>query len=400
MALKAAKDNTSFFSSLALNVLGESSKAQDYAQAILDANAKVDQALSDANAALTALQEAKKEADKLPAGTANLDTLKTSITAAIKDAKGTDSLAAQVAKVTSTTGKMTAADVAAKVAVIIEKAGTNYIGKTTNFPMNTEGRATVVTYGSRVHSPVSRIATALYCQFNAVKRDDAPAHALTWEVVVGKDKVGGGGGGAISSSGDDGFRRMASFEGMDGGNRETSTTSNLEGIDHTYLGIKGIIYCLEQRCPATNGKPGAGWYWNVRPENRHRHPVRTGSGYEEFTDYAHYGYSLAGGSDTDLATGSNDGGIEAFGLPHDDTESPTRPTTNAAAGLTASTTIPGNNTATYSGGALGISVVTADGKAIKSGQFTADVELTATFATSPTVTGTVKNFKGNAVGNN
>ena len=73
----------------------------------------------------------------------------------------------------------------------------------------------------------------------------------------------------------------------------------------------------------------------------------------------------------------------------------------AAAALATNTAL--GNTATYSGNALGISVLTMpDGsnhKAIKSGEFTADVKLTATFHnTSPTVEGTMNNFKGNAVG--
>ena len=47
----------------AVKVMGESSDGEANAQAILDAKAKVDQALTDANAALTALQDVKTKAD-------------------------------------------------------------------------------------------------------------------------------------------------------------------------------------------------------------------------------------------------------------------------------------------------------------------------------------------------
>ena len=56
--------------------------------------------------------------------------------------------------------------------------------------------------------------------------------------------------------------------------------------------------------------------------------------------------------------------------------------------------------ATYKGDAVGMSVVNdSDGEAISSGAFTAKVNLTATFATAPTIEGTINNFSGN-VGDN
>ena len=51
--------------------------------------------------------------------------------------------------------------------------------------------------------------------------------------------------------------------------------------------------------------------------------------------------------------------------------------------------------ATYTGGAAGIAVVTdSDDEATRSGRFTADVSLTATFGAAPTLGGTVSNFQG------
>ena len=414
MALKAARDSANQLfdsptaASPALNVMGESSEAQKRAQAILDANANVEQALSDANAALAALETAKGEADKLPDGTANLATLKANIAKGITDAKsnrdavkkikddkGANSLVEQVAKVTGGgAGTRKAADIAADVALIIAKAGTNYIGKTTTLPSDINGLGlSLPTYGTAPGTSGNFANLYRDTANDVTRKNDAPPHAFTWEEIVGKDKVEKK---TIGSSAADGVQPMASFEGMDAGtgnNRMTLTAPNLSGLTHTYLGITGVAYCLEQRCPVTNGKLGAGWYWTVAPENRHKHWVRKASGYEEFTDYAHYGYWIRGETDAGLVIENNqDNGIKTFGFPHNQA--------TASSALGESSTIPGDNKATYTGKALGISVVTKDKKAIKSGQFTADVELTATFAAEPKVTGTVKNFKGNAVGSN
>ena len=55
-------------------------------------------------------------------------------------------------------------------------------------------------------------------------------------------------------------------------------------------------------------------------------------------------------------------------------------------------------TATYSGPAVGISVMTNDkGEGVASGHFDADVTLTARFAESPTLGGNIRNFRGSAV---
>ena len=58
-------------------------------------------------------------------------------------------------------------------------------------------------------------------------------------------------------------------------------------------------------------------------------------------------------------------------------------------------------TASYSGGAVGISVTTdADGDAVASGRFDANVNLTARFGATPTLFGYITNFRGNAVNPN
>ena len=109
----------------------------------------------------------------------------------------------------------------------------------------------------------------------------------------------------------------------------------------------------------------------------------------EETDYASYGYWLAIPHDSDAITE-----VHVLGVPKS-------PRAVPATSLAAKASL--DNTATYTGNALGMSVLTAaDGskrKAIKSGQFTADVKLTATFdGTSSTVEGKISNFRGNAVG--
>ena len=81
-------------------------------------------------------------------------------------------------------------------------------------------------------------------------------------------------------------------------------------------------------------------------------------------------------------------------------------TTDTAAAISPEEIGGDDGTATYSGTAAGMSVVTVpnpdgDGRvAGSSGAFTADVTLNATFGGTPTIDGTITNFMGGAVGSN
>ena len=300
MSLKGATTKATMLS--AVKVKGESSVAEANAQAVLDAKAKVDSALTEATAALTALQEAKTEADALPADTPNLEELKKELAKAIteatahrdaiqalKDAKGNDSLAKLVEKVTGTGDKkMTLADIAAAVAVEVEKAMVFVSGFTTTYPLITGGKPLTAT--------------------------------TAWSFV---------------------------------------------GLFRNALGTDELTEDFTER--AVSDLPGVSLRSN---------------------DYATYGYWLGIPKEGDTIQQ-----LHVFGVPKDQRIAPD-------AAFVSDDKL--GNTATYSGKALGFSVLAApDGrnrKAIKSGEFTADVKLTASFGATPTVEGTVTNFEGNAVG--
>ena len=195
-------------------------------------------------------------------------------------------------------------------------------------------------------------------------------------------------------------------------NADTATIGNLR-----YKGVLGRLVCqvANAQCKASdgklNGKPqtaqtqGTWFFVPVDPslatddttgfdagdtayEGRY---LKRGGNYVEYDDYADYGYWLT----TDRNTVSD---------PNDDTVTITAtsasPNDRGIASRTDSNGYP--LTAKYNGHALGIAAVDTFGstgdRTTRSGEFTADVELTAKFDATPSLEGTIDNFGGVAAG--
>ena len=370
----------------AIDVKGESATAAANAQAVLDAVGKVEMAAMNADRALTALKQAMMDADALPEGTANLDQLKIEIGNAIEAAEanleaaegvrddlGAGSLAALEAMIVDN-GEKTAAMWGMDVAASIQTGLTAYA-------IGTDHASAPGTASNTIKNPVSM--------------NDAPVNAMTWEDIVGMDNV------MTKPLGE--LTKVASLMGMtpaavgitvpEAGVAYSATAQADDDATtnpDNYMGIQGSVYCLATTCMVDDdGKLGAGWYFSPTDDTQ-RYMHKVGTGYVPFDDYASYGYWL-------MVDGN--GAVEDFR---------TFATSGADATETAAIStaeIGGDDgTATYSGAAAGMSVVTVpnpdgDGRvAGKSGAFTADVTLNATFGETPTIDGMITNFKGDAVG--
>ena len=173
---------------------------------------------------------------------------------------------------------------------------------------------------------------------------------------------------------------------------DLSATGNTDGVgtaNGSYNGIPGAIFCLggTDGCKVTDGKLGAGWYFSPNdPKALYvANPDMAGM-YMAATMYATYGYWL-----TYNPAGTDPVGAAVGIALYSDT---TANTANLNLGQAGTGDDATDVTATYSGSAVGISK-----RGDASGQFTADVNLTAKFAVAPTLRGSISNFQGNAVGN-
>ena len=150
----------------------------------------------------------------------------------------------------------------------------------------------------------------------------------------------------------------------------------------SYNGIPGTVICLggDDGCSVNAaGTLVGGWYFTPNDGDA-LYVAGSGGTYMVATMYSTYGYWLE-------YTSGAVSGVALYST-----------TTAAVNTLDLGQAGTGDNatdvTATYRGSAVGIS---AHGD--KSGQFTADVNLTAKFAATPTLRGSISNFRGNAVGN-
>jgi hypothetical protein len=161
--------------------------------------------------------------------------------------------------------------------------------------------------------------------------------------------------------------------------------------DATHNGIVGMAICLGDDCvvgagPDADDADGrmltGSWYFTPNSEEQTYLRNADDTAYVEEDMFVKFGHWLTtDGTDftihTYAYTEANTSGLD---VDQDDDDNDVK--------------------ATYKGDAVGMSVVNdSDGEAISSGAFTAKVNLTATFATAPTIEGTIKNFSGN-VGDN
>ena len=148
-----------------------------------------------------------------------------------------------------------------------------------------------------------------------------------------------------------------------------------------YKGIGGTLFCAGSDCDVNaNGNLTGGWYFTPADgdELYIADSAEAGS-YMAAVMYAQYGYWLTYGVD-----GSPTGVATYAAKGHADTNTENLDLTRGADATT-------DVTATYTGDAVGIAV-----RDETSGQFTADVTLTATFGASPMLGGTISGFDGKA----
>ena len=359
----------------AFQVKGDSETAKASAQKILDAEKDLsDSVVTSVQGAIDALKARKTTAEGLPADTPGRAELIRAIESAISQAEadleaikkvkkdqagGEGSVGRLALKIKGADGEGTATTWAEKVAQEMEKAATPYIGLATtdgtdkaNLPMNTGGKTKVSTWSDfrtgtdgvtattvRQSLGSSIPGTPFYGNPNIKFKDDVGGRAKTWKEILGQDKV-------VKRAVTVGLIEMIPLEeGMNVGTSLSGQSGvNLNGLGYVYKGINGTAYCLENECTVTDGKLGAGWYWTPEDKNKYWKTSVTTGDYEEFKDYAEYGYWM----------GENSSGIVTdtgyFGIPKD------AATTMPAAALAANTAL--GNEATYRGKALGLSIVT------------------------------------------
>jgi len=221
---------------------------------------------------------------------------------------------------------------------------------------------------------------------------------------------------------------LSAFVNLPGGSRTAGDTlkasdiATVTGLDRlTYKGVTGRLVCqaIAAQCNGTGGKLSGSapkvnsdgsstlgdWFfvpvdptspgWGTGTDAYIGRYFQRGGAYVEYRDYADYGYWI-----TTNTQGTPD--------PSDDTVTITATSRSPADWDTTKWTAftqPGNpkpTTAKYDGKALGIAAVdsfsTSGTRSTQSGEFTADVELTAKFDATPSLEGTIDNFGGVAAG--
>ena len=394
-ALKMAKDYSEMITTLGSD--GNSRKARESAQKVLDARKGLQDAIAAAKTAKTAAEEAKEAlpADAEPLLVKGLDDAIKKADTQIKAAQallaadGAETLASYVEKVTGADedNLMTAADKGDEVAKAIATA---------------LGAYTVATDHGAV-KPGDTVKAA-----NKVVMHDAPGH--TWAEIVGASKlmdrqISTGEDGVTLAGGATRSVKVASIAGMkvtdvfgadttlvDATGLPTDAPGDGEEVTnaaYTYHGIPGTLICGGDDCKAEDGILTGSWYFT--PTNPMAYYTRVAGEMTYSPDmYAEYGHWLTADGTVKTFAGRGDtadGGttVEQSGL-----WGAVNPNDAMTADLATS--------ASYSGKAAGRSVhneIDGNGRVTKqhSGRFTADVSLTATFAATPTLGGTVDNFQ-------
>ena len=227
----------------------------------------------------------------------------------------------------------------------------------------------------------------------AVEMDDH--QGVTWAMIVGDDNLSDM---RIAMSGG-GTRpvKAASVAGMDASAAipvNTPANAVADGTEFTsvvnggaWQGIPGTVFCAGSDCGVSaEGALTGSWFFTPDLPMKSYIAADDGMGYRPETLYARFGHWLT------VVAGSGETTVHAYAS----TAAMGNPALGAPAGdLTESS-------ASYAGKAAGMSVhMTFDDQGartgVSSGAFTAEVNLTAQFGASPTVSGTISGFEGNAV---
>ena len=402
-AVMAAMEASGKITTRAPGVAGNSATAQANAQAVLAAQTAANNAVNTANTAVQSAKDALVEAEALPADNPNRDTLISALKAAIEDAEGhakaaatsrggdDDALAKAVKDVKGDDpeaegypmtpaqhGRDVAMDVAMALVPADEADGARQRG---------------------VHGVMEPEGTFVD---DAVMMNDHQGH--TWEEIVGADNVVEKRIGATTGGTE--VVKAASFAGMALDSITTDAPEVGVEIDDgaqyntaDYMGIPGRVFCAGSDCMVEKGEEEdskalltGSWYFTPTNGNEWYVKLMAEAEYTVENMYAQFGHWLSDTGDAD-SPGVN---FNSYAM-----------TTGNMGEVDVTTVRTGENdlltdtSASYRGPAAGMSVEkTTDSDAnvteINSAAFTATVNLKATFGMSPTLGGTVTDFRGDA----
>ncbi len=382
-------------------VKGDSAMAVANAQKVLDAEMAANDAVMDADDALQAAMDAKTAAEALAADDPGRAGAITAAEEAIKQATAQKTAAMAIVDAAEDTTNAPTID-SLKGAVAMVKGDNPLVEGYPKMP---------AAFGKDVASDVrTAIGTAApgtngtiadATSMDGIKNDAADIGAMTWAMIVGEDNI------MMERIGDtNAALPVASIAGMDASAVDKTATAVLSSTGGTngdgkypdgvaqgtasvtgtpgteYMGIPGAVWCLggADGCSVdADGKLVGGWYFTPADDDE-LYVAGTGGTYMVATMYATYGYWLT-------YTSGAASGVTLYAAS-------TANTTSLDLGQAGTGDNATDVTATYRGSAIGISE-----RGDSSGQFTADVNLTAKFATAPTLRGSITNFQGNAVGN-
>ena len=377
-----------------LSVGGESALAEANAGRILSAQAAATQAVTAAEAAKTRAMNAKAEAEALPAENADRAALIAALDAAVMQADDSittatavrdgEALRAAVQAVTGTNAQnpRTPAQIGMAVAEDVGAALADSGGTPT--------RVTI-----RDALPADDAVTSTVVAF-----DDA--QGMTWAGIVGEanlvDRRIATGSSATKAVKAVSVAGMMLTEVFDANNIPSDIATAGDGTQYggsagsNHRAIAGVIFCAGADCGVEgtgDGRTLAGSWYFTPDDPEASYVADTGTAAEDYVPellYARYGHWLT-------VDGTGAVTVNLYSAPGT-SNTPTDFSLGVASGEP--------STATYAGGAAGMSVhrtfdVNGAQTGIASGAFTADVRLTAKFGTSPTLEGRVENFRGSAV---
>ena len=399
-AQKSATDSAEKLTTM--EVAGDSSAAMMNAHAILTAQSDAAQAVMDAKAALDSANAAKMAAEDIADDHPQKDALTAAIDAAIEEAEAQVKAATDIRDgdpIKNAVAEVTGGEDADPQGT--PRSIANIVGMDIAMALLPtsviDGTGTRHTHGTA--SPADTVADEL-----KVEMDDRVGQ--TWAEIVGETTKM-----RIATSGTDTNEvDAASVDGMTLTSAATVTATDAfadDGlqVDATYKGIAGTIFCVGSDCTVTENADdtgardlGGSWYFTPTAPMERWLKNADETGYVAETLFTSYGYwlSVADQGNTD---------------PTDDEWTVTTFATSTISERGDMTTVNTtgdtltDSSATYSGSAVGMSVLKADnaagdGQDVNSGGFTANVTLTAEFAATPMLSGMINGFQGSAVNEN
>ena len=393
-------------------VMGDSMKAKMNAESVLNAQTTVSTAVSQAEMAVSALTKADKDADEH-----DNDALDNAIAAAltvaqdaVKDAKtqaGSNDLETAVENVVGSNKNKprTATDIQNTVSTLISNAlmpttDSNNVPGTGQRVLHDAEEGASDTAGTVAHARSTTAPPNTDKSDDLYMVDESDRQGMTWAQIVGpsnimdKRVVVNDDGNPVTSGGTRTAQKKASsVSGMTVTTSQTAADSVADGTqvvtdtgsENTYKGIPGTFFCQGSDCKAeavtdaTKKKLSGSWYFTPTDDEAW-YTKNSDDTYSLETLFVRYGHWLSGTTTTTINTFAYTDAGTAEGVNYE---------LNVINTGSDATTLT-DTSATYTGVAAGLSY---NGTNKHSGAFTADVSLTANFGVSPTLGGTVSNFK-------